>query len=165
MRLVFFYAAGPALVGWRILLIFEGVYNYRIDYTRQILCVDDRSKSLFLRNFRLHSLGRRGSGGSHPALAPKGTLVTGLERKSWKTVILGSQISLRPKFCGVAACSRGHRCCLRAKKSEKNVSGRRNKDTRAAGLSPYTMIDGISFGTYVIAGKNLLGIDHEFAME
>jgi hypothetical protein len=43
---------------------------------------------------------------------------------------------------------------LGVKKSEKHVSGRRNKDARAAGVSPYTMINGISLGAYVIAGKN-----------
>ena len=54
---------------------------------------------------------------------------------------------------------------LASRESKYHVPDRRNKNTRAAGFGPHTMIYGISLGPNVIAGIQLLGINHQFAVK
>jgi len=50
-------------------------------------------------------------------------------------------------------------------RSKNHVAGRRYKNARAAGFAPYTTIDAISLGPYVITGIKLVGINHQFAVK
>ena len=54
---------------------------------------------------------------------------------------------------------------LASRESKDHVPDRRNKNTRAAGFGPHTMIYGISLGPNVIAGIQLLGINHQFTVK
>ena len=50
-------------------------------------------------------------------------------------------------------------------KSKNYVFVRRKENARAAGFAPYTMIDAVGLGPDVIAGKELLVVDHQLAVK
>jgi hypothetical protein len=51
------------------------------------------------------------------------------------------------------------------KKSKNYIFVRRKENARAAGFTPYAMIDAVGLGPVVIAGIKLLVIDHQLAVK